>query len=121
MVVDQLTESPFYAINMMATPKDLPMLNLETKIQFKLPWRSTNLSSGVDRSKYRNSNTCTTQSVFSNLNSMFPLKVMLKRTNRPGITSSNRGPRGTRGRGAVRGGRPFATFGFRPMRRARFD
>nr|CAG4638116.1 EOG090X0FQT [Chydorus sphaericus] len=49
------------------------------------------------------------------------IKVMLKRTNRPGITSSNRGPRGTRGRGAVRGGRPFATFGFRPMRRARFD
>lgn len=47
------------------------------------------------------------------------IKVMLKRTNRPGITSSNRAPRGTRGGRGVRGARPFASFGFRPMRRPR--
>lgn len=48
-------------------------------------------------------------------------QVMLKRTNRPGITSSNRAPRGTRGSRGVRGARPFASFGFRPMRRPRFE
>nr|CAG4636590.1 EOG090X0FQT [Eubosmina coregoni] len=47
------------------------------------------------------------------------IKVMLKRTNRPGITSSNRTPRGARGARGVRGARPFASFGFRPMRRPR--
>ena len=46
---------------------------------------------------------------------------MLKRTNRPGITSSNRTPRGARGVRGVRGARPFASFGFRPMRRPRFE
>nr|CAG4640444.1 EOG090X0FQT [Daphnia pulex] len=46
------------------------------------------------------------------------IKVMLKRTNRPGISSSNRPPRGARGRGA-RGTRAFPSFGFRPMRRPR--
>jgi len=47
------------------------------------------------------------------------IKVMLKRTNRPGISTSNRPPRGARGRGA-RGARgSFAAFGFRPMRRPR--
>ena len=51
----------------------------------------------------------------------FFYQVMLKRTNRPGITSSNRAPRGTRGGRGVRGARPFASFGFRPMRRPRFE
>nr|CAG4645186.1 EOG090X0FQT [Leptodora kindtii] len=48
------------------------------------------------------------------------IKVMLKRTNRPGISSTNRPPRGARGRSA-RGARSFSPFGFRPMRRPRFD
>nr|CAG4648315.1 EOG090X0FQT [Moina brachiata] len=47
------------------------------------------------------------------------IKVMLKRTNRPGISSSNRPPRGRGGRGVRGGGRGFAAFGFRPMRRPR--
>jgi len=46
------------------------------------------------------------------------IKVMLKRTNRPGISSTNRPPRGGRGRGA-RGRGSFSGFGFRPMRRPR--
>nr|CAG4641278.1 EOG090X0FQT [Eulimnadia texana] len=47
------------------------------------------------------------------------IKVMVKRTNRPGISSSNRPPRG-RGVRGFRGGRPFPSYGgFRPMRRPR--
>ncbi|XP_019764400.1 polyadenylate-binding protein 2 isoform X2 [Dendroctonus ponderosae] len=48
------------------------------------------------------------------------IKVMPKRTNRPGISTTNRPPRGRgvstfRGRGASRGG----FYGYRPMRRPR--
>nr|CAG4644380.1 EOG090X0FQT [Lepidurus arcticus] len=47
------------------------------------------------------------------------IKVMLKRTNRPGISSSNRPPRG-RFRGAPRGRAPYGGYGgFRAMRRPR--
>ncbi|XP_031826033.1 poly(A) binding protein nuclear 1 isoform X1 [Nomia melanderi] len=49
------------------------------------------------------------------------IKVMPKRTNRPGFSVTNRGPRGTRGyrgmaRGIIRGS---AYFGYRPTRRPR--
>ncbi|XP_015121746.1 polyadenylate-binding protein 2-B isoform X1 [Diachasma alloeum] len=49
------------------------------------------------------------------------IKVMPKRTNRPGMSMTNRGPRGTRGyRGVARGiSRGSAYFGYRPMRRPR--
>ncbi|CAD6208565.1 hypothetical protein G9C98_001354 [Cotesia typhae] len=47
------------------------------------------------------------------------IKVMPKRTNKPGISTTNRGPRGARGyRGAARGlSRGSAYFRSRPMRR----
>ncbi|KOX81159.1 Polyadenylate-binding protein 2 [Melipona quadrifasciata] len=49
------------------------------------------------------------------------IKVMPKRTNRPGLSVTNRGPRGARGyrgiaRGIIRGS---AYFGYRPIRRPR--
>lgn len=43
------------------------------------------------------------------------IKVSMKRTNKPGFSSTNRPPRGTRG-GGIRGGRggpPGGRFGFR--------
>lgn len=49
------------------------------------------------------------------------IKVMPKRTNKPGLSSTNRPPRGARGRGG-RGGRSFRGShfsGYRPMRRPR--
>ncbi|KAL7288754.1 polyadenylate-binding protein 2 [Trichogramma pretiosum] len=49
------------------------------------------------------------------------IKVMPKRTNRPGMSQTNRAPRGARGyRGAARGvTRGSAYFGYRPTRRPR--
>ncbi|CAG0889740.1 unnamed protein product [Darwinula stevensoni] len=49
------------------------------------------------------------------------IKVMPKRTNRPGISSTNRPPRGRGGgfRGSTRGRGYNPYFGFRPMRRPR--
>lgn len=121
MVVVPLIELLYSATNGMANLKVLPILNLETKILFKLPWRWMNLSFGADRSKYvnvsRDLHVSKKAWVFKLEKSCF-LKVMLKRTNRPGISSSNRPPRGARGRGA-RGTRAFPSFGFRPMRRPR--
>jgi len=121
MVVGQLTEWQYCVINMMVTRKALPMLNLVTKIQSKLPWHLMNLFSGVGKSKWVVTKPGFLIDWFIYYYFVFVFQVMLKRTNRPGITSSNRAPRGTRGGRGVRGARPFASFGFRPMRRPRFE
>ncbi|CAH1127934.1 unnamed protein product [Ceutorhynchus assimilis] len=50
------------------------------------------------------------------------IKVMPKRTNRPGISSTNRAPRGVRGASTFRGSRGVSRGfygGYRPMRRPR--
>ena len=47
------------------------------------------------------------------------IKVNPKRTNRPGISTSHRPPRGARYRGRVTRGSPY--YGFRPTRRPRYD
>lgn len=52
MVVGPLTASLYYATNMTVTPKGLPMWSLVTKIPCKLPWLSTNLCFGADKSRY---------------------------------------------------------------------
>ncbi|CAG9564119.1 unnamed protein product [Danaus chrysippus] len=49
------------------------------------------------------------------------IKVMPKRTNKPGLSTTNRPPRGARGRGrSYRGGFTPYFAGYRPMRRGRY-
>uniref|UniRef100_S4PB04 Pabp2 n=1 Tax=Pararge aegeria TaxID=116150 RepID=S4PB04_9NEOP len=48
------------------------------------------------------------------------IKVMPKRTNKPGLSSTNRPPRGSRGRGRSQRYSPYFS-GYRPMRRGRYN